>query len=109
MPRTFLPVLLPLLLAGCVSTDTSQRGVPPQEDSRAAFRAVYACIGPAAKALDDGRSDASTIAAAVYAACNSEMIELRRVYHLVDRDVIERSMMQSITRAVLQTRAARRA
>jgi hypothetical protein len=66
-------LLAPLLLTACLATSPeSPMPLGTKQDSDVAMRAYQSCTRVQAATLDDGISDANTVASAVYAACSQE-------------------------------------
>jgi hypothetical protein len=110
--RILAVAVIALTLAGCVTK-------PPAASDRdrdAALLALNACLDAAARKLDDGTSEASTIALGMRPACAAEFARSRDVYasnlnpaaaqvfHRTDDQVF----IQVATAAVLSERANRR-
>jgi hypothetical protein len=66
-----------LLLPGCVTTTAPQA---TDEEKQAATTAMIVCLRNAAHRLDDGKSDATTIAIAMNSACTIEYLHQVDVY-----------------------------
>jgi hypothetical protein len=103
---------LALTLAGCAAN-------PPQatdQERNEALTALNACLHAAARKLDDGRSEASTIALGLRPLCAAEYVRSRDVYgrHLNPAarrmyDQKEQAVfIQIATAVVLEERARRR-
>jgi hypothetical protein len=101
------------MLAGCVANP------PPATDQERtdAMLALNACLEAAAKKLDDGTSEASTIALGLKTSCAAEFSRsidaaasrlsnpaAREMFHRMD----DQTFMQVATAAVLDERAKRR-
>ena len=110
--RIIAACALVLMLAGCVAR-------PPQatdQERTEALTALEACLHAAARKLDDGRSEASTIALGLRPSCAAEFARSRDVfarhlspaasqmYHRTD----DEAFIQVATAAVLGERARRR-
>lgn len=79
--KAFIISLSLALLTGCASKRISER--PASDFEKREAVTVYSnCLVPYAQRLDDGRSDAKTIALALKGACQKE---LRSVYEAVSR------------------------
>jgi hypothetical protein len=101
-----------LSLAGCAAAK------PPaatEDERKEALQALNVCLSAAARKLDDGKSDASTIALALRPSCAAEFARSRdvfgrelnpaaaRMYHRTDDD----AFVQVATSIVLHERAKR--
>ena len=110
--RIIAACTLALLLAGCTTS-------PPKasdQERNEVMPALNACLDAAARKLDDGKSEASTIALGLRPSCTAEFARSREVYarslnpmasqmyHRMD----EEAFMQVATAAVLNERAKRR-
>jgi hypothetical protein len=109
--RIVVACTLALTLAGCASN-------PPQatdQERNEAMTALDACLHAAARKLDDGRSEASTIALGLRPSCAAEFVRSRDVYgrqlnpaarQMYD-DKEQAAFIQIATAAVLEERARR--
>ena len=112
--RIIITCTLVTLLAGCETKPPA----PPatSEDREQALSALNACLQAAARKLDDGRSEASTVALALRPSCAAEFARSRdlyarslssqasQMYHKMDDQTFKRAA----TNAVLEERAQRR-
>lgn len=80
-------------IAGCA---TSQPKEPPasQAERQAASAAYMNCLVPYAKRLDDGRSDAKTIAQAMRGACGREVEAVYETASRGENDAVKRGIRQ---------------
>ena len=104
-----------MLLAGC---ETKQQAPPATSGEREqALSALNACLQAAARKLDDGRSEAGTVALALRPSCATEFAHSRdasarslnsqqasQAYHRMD----DQAFKQAATAAVIEERAQRR-
>jgi hypothetical protein len=110
--RVIVACALALALAGCV-TGPPAASVQERNDT---LRTLNVCLDAAARKLDDGTSDASTIALGMRPACAGEYARSRdayasdlnpaaaRIFHRSD----DQMFIQIATAAVLNERADRR-
>lgn len=110
--RIIAACALAWVLVGCITRPPAAT----EQDRDAALLALNACLDAAAKKLDDGTSEASTIALGIRPACAAEFAHSRDVYasslnpaaaqmfHRTD----DQAFIQVATAAVLNERAARR-
>jgi hypothetical protein len=66
-----------ILISACSQPPNEPK--PSEADKKAAYQAYAACLYSNAVALDDGRSDASTIGMAVRSACRSDYMKTVRI------------------------------
>ena len=109
--RIIITCTLVMLLAGC---ETKPQAPPATSEDRE--QALNACLRAAARKLDDGRSEASTVALALRPSCTAEFARSRdiyarsissqasQMYHKMDDQTFKRAA----TNAVLEERAQRR-
>lgn len=81
------------ILAGCAAQPTTQPAASNVE-KRAAVAAYSNCLIPYAKNLDDGRSDAKTIAQAMRGACAKESAALYETSSRGENDAVKEMMRQ---------------
>ena len=113
--RIIITCIFVMLLAGC---ETKPQAPPATSEEREqALSALNACLQAAARKLDDGRSEASTVALVLRRSCAAEFAHSRdallaalssqqasQVYHRMD----EQAFKQAATSAVIEERAQRR-
>ncbi len=110
-PTTTLVILL---TTTCLAA--SQQPPATEKEKRDAYFAYFSCLDAAASEMDDGRSDASTIALGVKSLCASQFaptVELeRRSLNPAARrwfeSKVQNSQLEMATRAVLPGRANKR-
>jgi hypothetical protein len=81
------------LLAACASQRVAQP-LAPDSEKQAAVAAYSNCLIPYAKRLDDGRSDAKTIAQAMRGACPKESAALYETSSRGENDAVKEMMRQ---------------
>ena len=103
-----------MLLAGCETKPPAPSAT--SEDREQALSALNACLQAAARKLDDGKSEASTVVLALRPSCAAEFAHSRdlyarslssqasQMYHKMDDQTFKRAA----TNAVLEERAQRR-
>ena len=113
--RIIIACALAILLAGC-ETKPAPPAAATSEEREQALIVLNACLQAAARKLDDGRSEASTVALSVRPSCAAEFARSRDVYarslnpqasqmyHRMD----DQAFKQAATAAVLEERAQRR-
>jgi hypothetical protein len=81
------------ILGGCAAQRVTQ---PPASDNekQSAVAAYSNCLIPYAKRLDDGRSDAKTIAQAMRGACPKESASLYETSSRGENDAVKEMMRQ---------------
>ena len=113
--RIIITCTIVTLLAGC---ETKPPAPPPATsgEREQAVIALNACLQAAARKLDDGKSEASTVASALRPSCSAEFARSRDLYarglssqqasqyHLQD----DQAFKQAATNAVLEERARTR-
>lgn len=81
------------ILVGCAAQQVTQPGASDVE-KRSAVAAYSNCLIPYAKNLDDGRSDAKTIAQAMRGACPRESAALYETSSRGENDAVKEMMRQ---------------
>lgn len=99
-----LAIVLPLIAASCVSA------APPatEQEQASSIRANTVCEHEAARRLDDGISDARTVARAVRSACATERLAAEKTFlRGAPSPELESRMLDITTKTVLQQRNRR--
>jgi hypothetical protein len=78
--KTIVALLLPLALAGCVTAEAQAPMPVTEQEEQATDFAWFRCLQNAVRKMDDGVSDASTIAMAVAPMCSREFAAVVEVY-----------------------------
>jgi PBP1b-binding outer membrane lipoprotein LpoB len=80
MNRILLIAASAILFAGCTPAPVEQRPSASQQEIDAVQRNYAACLTSAAQKLDDGISDAATIARAMVPECHAEFMQYAELF-----------------------------